>query len=73
LRREWTKTSQILRTGSIDMRDYDSNRSYQSNSGYRIWGGEPRLVQPPSPVKWMSLGLVVGLAIALGTWIAVTR
>jgi len=46
------------------------NKSYQSASGYRMWGGKPRPPAQPVPFAWISLGLVVGLAILVGTYFA---
>jgi len=47
--------------------------SYQSLSGYRMWGGTPRPPNEPSPFRWLSLAIIVGLAVALGTWYAAYR
>jgi len=47
------------------------NKSYQSVSGYRMWGGQSRPEAPPVPFAWISLGLVVGIAIVLGTYFAI--
>jgi len=38
-------------------------RCFQSTSGFRMWGGEQRPPAQPVPFAWISLGLVVGLAI----------
>ena len=45
-------------------------KSYQSTSGYRMWGGQQRPAPQPVPFAWISLGLVVGIAILLGTYFA---
>jgi hypothetical protein len=48
-------------------------RCFQSTSGFRMWGGEQRPPAQPVPFAWISLGLVVGLAILVGTWFAIFR
>ena len=55
------------------MHDHDQTRSYQSQSGFRMWGGTSRPVTEPSPLRWISLAFIVGVALALGTWFAVFR
>jgi hypothetical protein len=49
------------------------NKSYQSISGYRMWGGQSRPEAAPVPFAWISFGLVVGIAIVLGTCYAIFR
>jgi hypothetical protein len=56
------------------MYDLDEDTSYQSQSGFRIWGGTERPVKEPSMrLKWLSLAFVVGIAVALGTWFVAAR
>jgi hypothetical protein len=48
----------------------DETRSYASRTGYRMWGGDPRPQNEVHGIKWLSLALVVGVALAIGTWVA---
>jgi hypothetical protein len=52
---------------------FEPQNSYQSQSGFRIWGGTPRPVNEVSPLRWLSLAFIVGIAVALGTWYAALR
>ncbi len=49
------------------------SKAFQSMSGYRMWGGEQRPPAQPVPFAWISLGLVVGIAILVGTYFAIFR
>ncbi len=51
-------------------RDDEETRSYQSNRGYRMWGGIKHPSSDSSGLAWVSLALVVGVALVLGTWAA---
>lgn len=49
------------------------SKAFQSTSGYRMWGGQQRPPAQPVPFAWISLGLVVGIAILVGTYFAIFR
>lgn len=53
------------------MDSFGRNKSYQSASGYRMWGGQTLPQPQPARFRWLSLGLVVGVAIVLGTYFAI--
>ena len=50
-----------------------TTNSYQSTTGFRMWGGRQHPLPKPSPFGWLSVGLVVGVALALGTWFVLSR
>ncbi len=52
------------------IRDDDSSSSYQSHRGYRMWGGIQHPVGNTSGLGWLSFALVVGVALAIGSWVA---
>lgn len=54
-------------------RDDDLTRSYQSNRGYRMWGGDRLPTGETRGLAWISLALVVGVALVLGTWVALRQ
>jgi hypothetical protein len=37
-----------------------------------MWGGDPYLPNEVSGKAWLSLAVMVGVALAIGTWVAVT-
>jgi hypothetical protein len=49
------------------------SKAFQSTSGFRMWGGQQRPPAQPVPFAWISLGLVVGIAILVGTYFAIFR
>ena len=49
------------------------SKCFESTSGFRMWGGQQRLPAQPVPFAWISLGLVVGVAIVVGTYFAIFR
>ncbi len=56
------------------MNDFgDDTKSYQSRSGYRMWGGTPRPANDAMTLSWISFALVVGIAVAFGAWFALSR
>ena len=44
--------------------------SYYSVSGYRIWGGTSRVPAQVNHLKWISVGLMVGVAVIVATYLA---
>ncbi|MSR47453.1 MAG: hypothetical protein EXS13_10375 [Planctomycetes bacterium] len=50
-----------------------TTRSYSSRTGYRMWGGDPRVTNDRDGKAWLSLAVVVGVALAIGTWVALHR
>lgn len=52
------------------MQNRSNTQSYYSRSGYRIWGGERHVAGQATPYTWVSLGLVVGLAVVVATYFA---
>ncbi|MBL8843843.1 MAG: hypothetical protein JNL90_20140 [Planctomycetes bacterium] len=54
-------------------RDDDLTRSYQSNRGFRMWGGDRLPTGETRGLAWISLALVVGVALVLGTWVALRQ
>lgn len=52
------------------MQHDESTRSYASRTGYRMWGGEPHVRNEVPGKTWISLAVVIGVALAIGTWVA---
>jgi hypothetical protein len=52
------------------MSDPESAKSYQSVSGFKMWGGAQRPAASPLPMRWVSAGIVVGIALAIGACLA---
>lgn len=50
--------------------DRDPSQSFYSRTGYRMWGGERHVRGQANPYTLVSLGLVVGLAVAVATYFA---
>ena len=57
----------------MDTNDDDIRSWYYSVSGYRIWGGHHRPTPAAHPYAWMSVGLVVGVALVVATYVAMLR
>jgi hypothetical protein len=47
-----------------------SKHSYFSTAGYRMWGGQSRVPGKASQLTLVSLGLMLGVAAAIATYLA---
>lgn len=62
--------AQLGRDDEATMPHDDTTRSYSSGAGYRMWGGDPHARNEVSGKTWISLAVMVGVALAIGTWMA---
>lgn len=59
-----------LHLGRNTMSESETAKSYQSLSGFKMWGGTERPPGRPLPLRWVSAGIVVGIALAVGACLA---
>ena len=58
---------------AMDHDENDTSRAYQSRAGFVMWGGDPSPTNEPLPMRWISVALVIGVALAIGGWFALHR